>query len=244
MEDREPVIRVLRELARAGAPLAVWPSRPLPNGILVSPPRYGWVSLWGLEESCEGWLPELTESLECTGVVFQVEEDAYWALDLYQDGRREARLSSPAGVAQEMTAFDMAWESLEGEGVAPEEDEERLRERAEALLADGAVPDTGDPERLRRLLPPGRSLREAVALLRAWDRTAGGEEGAEAPEFVEDALETFANYLGIRDAAWDPRHDYETLAAGDYEDPEGLPQEWEQFVLLPAARQDLVMLDE
>ena len=49
-----------------------------------------------------------------------------------------------------------------------------------------------------------------------------GQPDPEAPEFVEDALDTFANYLGIRDAAWDPRSDYETLSLGEYEDFEGL----------------------
>jgi hypothetical protein len=222
----------------------VWPPRALPPGILVSPPRYGWVSLWGMPEGCEDLLPELTGTLECAGVLFHVEEDAYWVLELYQDGRRVARLSSPAQVVEEMIAYDRAWEAIEQEGIT-EPDEDDLRRRAEAFFEAGIDPgEEVDPANLARIMPPGRSHGEALALLRAWDRVVEGSGDAEGPAFVEDALETFANYLGIRDAAWDARHDYETLAAGDYEDTEGLPQDWEAFVLLPAARQDLLMIHE
>src|SRR5439155_26485998 len=129
-------------------------------------------------------------------------------------------------------AYELAWDELSAEG---EPDEEPLRERAAEILASRQLPDDAPslPDvlpALELLLPPRASLDEAVRLLRAGqageDDEAGGSEG-----FVEDALENFANYLGIRDAAWDPRDDRETLATGDYEDTEGLPQGWEEFVL-------------
>ena len=56
-------------------------------------------------------------------------------------------------------------------------------------------------------------------------------------------METFANYLGIRDAAWDPREDWDVLSSGEYEDGEGLPEGWEQFMLSPTTSWDLERRD-
>src|SRR5262249_21674684 len=186
-------------------------------------------------------VPSLTATLECAGVIFHVIEEEYWLMEICQDGRRAARLSSPAEIVRELEIYEQAWESLAAEGLDPGENEARLTERMEALRA-APCEERGDDaviDALRPLLPPGASLDQAVALLRAWDRVEAGEGEAEAPEFVEDALETFANYLGVRDAAWDPRGDAETLSLGEYEDFEGLPEGWERFVLTPLTRWNL-----
>lgn len=245
MGEREAVVRALRQVADLGAPLPVWPPRALTPGALLSPERYGWVGLWGVTEPADGWVPRLTGTLECTGAIFRHQEEEYWLLELFRDGRRLLQLSSPREVAAEVAAYERAWEELEREGVAdPAEEVERLGDRADRLLQSGeltALPE--DAAALREVLPASASLQEALRLLRAWDRIAAGEPQAEPAAFVEDALETFANYLGIPDAAWDPRDDLETLLAGDYEDSEGLPLGWEEFVLLPVRRAELRMID-
>src|SRR5205807_8514211 len=121
----------------------------------------------------------------------------------------------------------------------PDADEALLHDRMQAVRREPAGSEVRELAALRRLLPPGASLDEAGSLLRAWDRLLSGERDEEGPAFVEDALETFANYFGIRDAAWDPRSDYETLSLGEYEDFEGLPEGWEHFLLAPQRRWDL-----
>jgi hypothetical protein len=239
--DREAVLRGLQKAADFGPPLPVWPARPLPPGSLASPPRYDWVSLWGLDEAVHPHVGPLTATLECAGVVFHLLEEDAWLMEVYADGRLTARFSSPEEVVQELTAYELAWDELAAEG---DPDEGQLRERAMAILAERELPEgapvpRNDLPALKPLLPPRGSLEEAARLLRAGEGLDDDETGA--PDgFVEDALETFANYLGIRDAAWDPRDDREILATGDYEDPEGLPEGWEEFVLLPATRWDLI----
>jgi hypothetical protein len=241
--DPEAVIRALEEATGCGPALPVWPSRPLPPGILVSPVRYGWVSLWGLDESVRPQMPSLTATLECAGVVFHLLEDDAWLMEVYADGRLVARFSSPEEVVQELTAYELAWDELSAEG---DPSEEQLRERAGEILAERELPEGPAaplPEALpalEPLLPPRATLPEALRLLRAGPGAEDQEEGA-ADGFIEDALENFANYLGIRDGAWDPRDDREPLTTGDYEDPEGLPQGWEEFVLLPATRWELTL---
>jgi hypothetical protein len=240
--DREAILRSVQETAACGAPLPVWLPRPLPPGILVSPVRYAWVSLWAMDEGCRPPMPQLTATLECAGVVFHLLDEAAWLMEIYADGHLTARFSSPEEVVQELTAYELAWDELSVEG---DPDEEQLRDRAGQILASrdlpgrAASPPNALPA-LEPLLPPRASLEEAARLLRAGHEGSDAEAG-DSDAFVEDALENFANYLGIRDAAWDPRDDRETLTAGDYEDTEGLPQAWEEFVLLPATRWDLMM---
>ncbi len=243
-EDRDAVLRALGSLTGTGSPIQVWPPRPLPAGILISPPRYGWISLWGLRTDYEELVEPLSATLECTGVVFSLLAGDHWLMQLFQDGRRIALLSSPAEAADERLALERAWGELQQEGIAdPSEAEAQLRARAQAIALSSEFRQErgmhqGDQEVLASLLPAGRSLAEALHLARVWD--AVPEEG---PNFVEDVLETFANYLGIRDAAWDAGPDEETLCGGDYEDAEGLPQGWEEFVLAPLARWELAVAE-
>ena len=70
-----------------------------------------------------------------------------------------------------------------------------------------------DREALRPFLPSHASPDRAWELLTAIDRRQEEEGSAEEHSpYAEDYLESFAAYLGIRDAAWDPRADAEVLA--------------------------------
>jgi hypothetical protein len=238
--DRAAVLDALREVAGCGAPLEVWPPRPLPPGIFISPERYGWISLWGMPQACDALIPGMTATLECAGVVYHLVEEDYWLMEISQDGRRGARLSSPAEVLERLERYEEAWESLAAAGVDdPDADEGLLRDRMAAVRPEPSRGEDSAEGALRPLLPAGASFEEARSLLRAWDRAVSGDGDPESPAFIEDALETFANYLGIRDAAWDPRSDIETLSLGEYEDCEGLPEGWERFLLAPQRRWDL-----
>jgi hypothetical protein len=244
-EDRDGVARVLRELSGGGLPLSVWPPRALPPGILISPARYGWTSFWGAPTACPEYLPDLAASLECDGLLLLLEPDAYWLAQLFRGRRRVAALSSPAGALVEEVARELAEDELQARGAPSAQSTRELLDRARALGESGELHAVAgfivnDLSPFRPLLPRGGSIEEAEALLRAWDRHLARSDEGSTYAFIEDALENFANYLGIRDAAWDPLADWEALAAGDYEDCEGLPEGWPDFILLPAQRWELV----
>jgi len=245
---RETVLDALPGLGVArGTPLPVWPARKFPGApwawLFVSPSRNGWVSMWGPPEAMREWLPKLTATLECPGLVLEVVESRFWVADFLQDGEFLGRVELP----QEAVALDLlqtrAVESMEEEGVAdPWADEIRLAMRMNSLSGAEAyqeelrqMAEQRPPrEALRPFLPPHASLERAWELLTAIDRH---ETEAEADEgsspYAEDYLEAFASYLLIRDAAWDPEADAEALAEGDYEDEEGFPEGWTEFVALP-----------
>ncbi len=87
-------------------------------------------------------------------------------------------------------------------------------------------------EDLRPFLPPHADLERAWDLLTAIDMHSIGREEQEPSLAAEDYMDRFAVYLGIRDSTWDPEADSEALAEGDYEDEEGLPDEWQGFVVM------------
>lgn len=232
--DRDGVLRALRDLDGVGSPLAVWPPRRLPPGVLVSPERYGWISLWGTTAPCGELLIDVARELECSLVLIERVEDERWVMEVIRDDRRVARFGAPADSLDALVAYERAWAELEARGEDPT-DGMRLEEVARPIFEkmesqDGGSEDLESVRVLEELLPPGARLEEALRLLRGEDDDRG------ETVFLEDWLETFANYLGIRDAGWDARHDAETLAAGDYEDTEGLPDRWEEFVVAPARR--------
>jgi hypothetical protein len=225
-----------------GVPIAVWPPRRLPQGLFVSPVRNGWISVWSPLGNMREWLPQLTGSLECPGLLFEVVEGEFWITELFQDEHLIGRMELPT----EAIKYDDLWartvDSLEAEGVedptsdealfgqrmdeiaASEEYQQDLRELDESRLA---------PEALQPFLPPHSSLKLAWELFTEVDRPVEDEEDQEPAE-IEEHLERFASYLGIRDASWDPSADAEALAEGEYEDEEdGLPERWQEFVLLP-----------
>jgi hypothetical protein len=73
----------------------------------------------------------------------------------------------------------------------------------------------------------------AWELLTEVDRAEPNEDEEAEPEEVEEYLDHFAAYLGIRDAVWDPTADAEALEEGEYEEEEGLPEAWRDFLVLP-----------
>lgn len=240
--DRESLADALARLGVArNAPVAVWPPRRLPYGLFVSPVRNGWISLWSPLGNAREWLPRLTASLECPGVLFEVVEGEFWITELYQDERFIGRLELPS----EAIKYDDLWartvESLEAEGVDdPTADEAAFGARMDEVAASeeyqedlrALEEERPGPEALEPFLPPHARVELAWELLTDIER-AEPAEGDDEPLEVEEYLERFAGYLGIRDAAWDPTQDADALAEGDYEDEEGLPEGWKEFIVLP-----------
>lgn len=236
---------LLRMGVGMGAPVPVWPPRRLPHGLFVSGVRGGWVSLWTPLENAREWFSELTATLECPGVLLDVIQGRFAVVELLRDGAPAGRLELPG----EDVAWDRLWErtadSLEEEGLeSPWENEARFSARMDEMAAsdeyrrDLAEVRTERPEReaLAAYLPPHASLDRAWELIEELDR-AGYERDEEAADAgIAERLEAFAGYLGIRDAAWNPTPDQEALSEGDYEDEEGLPEGWREFVVLPIAR--------
>ena len=242
--SRETVVDALNRLGVVkGAPVAVWPPRRLPFGLYVSPVRSGWISLWSPLDNVRDWFSGLTATLEAPGVILEVVESRFWIGEFFQDERLLGRVELPT----EAVEYDDLWartvESLEGEGhEEPWEDEARFGARMDEIAASeehGEVveqlrAERPEKEALALFLPPHADLDQAWDLLWAIDREHDevGPDDAESP-YAEDYLDVFAGYLGIRDAAWHPSADTEALAEGDYEDEEGLPDGWRDFIVLP-----------
>jgi hypothetical protein len=242
--SRDTVIEALtRQGLVRGAPIPVWPPRRLPPGLFISAVTNGWISIWSPLENTRDWFPQLTATLECAGVLLEVVESQFWIAEFFQDGRCLGRMEQPSEAVQWDDLWARTADSLEAEGVdQPWEDEGRFSARMDQIAASEEYQedlrqlkqDQPAPEALKSFLPPHASLEQAWDLLTVMDR--GGEEEERAEEessFAEDYMDAFACYLGIRDAAWDPSADAETLAEGDYEDEEGLPEGWREFILMP-----------
>lgn len=239
---RDSLIDALVSLNVArGVPIAVWPPRRLPPGLFISPARNGWISVWTPLGNLREWLPQLTATLECPGLLFEIVEGEFWITELFQDEHFLGRLELPS----EAIKYDDLWartvDSLEAEGVEdPTADEARFGHRMDEIAAsDDYQQDMREleearpgPEALQPFLPPHARLQLAWELLTEVDRPVEDEEEREPAE-IEEYLERFASYLGIRDPAWDPMADAEALAEGEYEEEEGLPEEWQDFILLP-----------
>jgi hypothetical protein len=241
--SREAVIDALSRLGVAsGSTVPVWPPRRLPFGLFVSPVRNGWVSLWNPLDTTRDWLPGLTATLECAGVLLEAIEGRFFVAEFFRDGSLLGRMELPTATVEWDDLWARTTDSLEAEGVEPPwEDEERFGARMDEIAASEEYQEDlrqlheERPERaaLEPFLPPHASLDQAWDLLTAMDRRDTDQEAAEEePADAEDYMETFASYLGIRDAAWDPFPDAEIFAEGDYED-EGLPEGWRDFVVLP-----------
>lgn len=242
--DRDTVIDALNRLGVVkGAPVAVWPPRALPFGLYISPVRNSWISMWSPLDNVRDWFPQLTATLECAGLVLEVIESRFWISEFFHDERFLGRVELPT----EAVLYDDLWartvESLEAEGVTdPGEDEERfgarLDEIADSEEYQEVVRQLGEerPEKeaLRPFLPSHADLDQAWDLLWAIDRDSEeiGPDDEDSP-YAEDYLDDFASYLGIRDPAWHPNADADALSEGDYEDEEGLPEGWREFVVVP-----------
>ena len=74
----------------------------------MSPPRYGWISFWGMPEPCDELLVELARTLECAGVVFTLDEDWYWLMEVYRDERRVAYFGAPSSGMDELASYEEA----------------------------------------------------------------------------------------------------------------------------------------
>ena len=212
-----------------------------PPGFLISPPRYGWIGVWGTFPGWEAHLPALTATLECPGV-----EIPHGGRRGLADDRLPRRTAAGTTFQPGVRPGTASTRSTgRGELVAEKGFRNRERRKSAGGLAPTSLLQT-EPRQsdqwsesnaraaLAALLPPGARVDEAIRLAVDEEGPEGGEVG-----FAVDRLETFANYLGIRDAAWDPREDWEVLSSGEYEDGEGLPEGWEQFLVTPATRWNL-----
>jgi hypothetical protein len=236
-DSREIVADTLGRMGIAtGTALPVYPPRRLPPGLFVSPVRNGWVSLWSPMENTRDWFPALTETLECAGVLLEVVESRFWIVELLRDGQLLGRMEQPEEAVKWDDLWARATDSLQAEGLRePWNDEERVERRMEEIAAGEEYREDmrrmeeqrAQPGTLAPFLPP------FAAVERAWELLTTAGTDAESSGYAEDQLEAFAGYLGIRDAAWDPEDDAEALSEGDYEDEEGLPEGWREFVLLP-----------
>jgi hypothetical protein len=248
--SREAVVDALVRLGVGrGSPAPVWPPCKLPYGLFVSPLRNGWVSLWSPLDNVRDWFPQVTATLECPGILLEVLESQFWIGEFFQDENLAGRVELPT----EAVAWDDLWartvDSLEAEGLeSPWEDELRFSARLEEIAASPEFEEGmaqlqeehPEPGTLVSFLPPHASIERAWELLYAIDAAAGadGPEMASALDEetaldAEDYMDDFATYLGIRDAAWNPGADADALSEGDYEDEEGLPEGWREFVVLP-----------
>jgi hypothetical protein len=241
--EREAVVEALRRLgAIRGAPIAVWPPRPLPPGIFASPPVNGWVSLWSLQDDLDDLLPELTATLECPGVLVEVIESREWRVTLTLDGRDLGTVQLPTELVSYETLMALTADTLQDEG-HPDPDDALFEARAAELVKTEAFRDElrateaarPTPADLASFLPPQADVKAAWDLLFRIDRDLG-EDWMEADYFAEDYAEEFTAHLGIEDACWSPLEDADALAEGDYEEGEGLPAAWREFVLLPTSQ--------
>ncbi len=242
--SREAVVDALVRLGVGrGSPVPVWPPHKLPYGMYVSPVRNGWVSVWSPLDNVRDWFPQVTATLECPGVLLEVLESQFWIGEFFQDENLVGRVELPT----EAVAWDDLWartaESLEAEGLeSPWDDEAKFSARMDEIADSPEYredmrqlqEERPEPETLAPFLPPHATVERAWELLQAMDAAASGDElDEESGLDAEDYMDDFATYLGIRDAAWNPRADADALSEGDYEDEEGLPEGWREFVVLP-----------
>jgi len=231
---------LLRMEVACGAAVPVWPPKPLPAGLFISSVRNGWVSLWSPLADTREWFPRLTETLEAPGLLLEVIQDRFAVIEFLRDGNLVGRLELPLAAVE----WDHLWartaDSFEEEGVVePWENEARFGARMDEIAASEEYredlrrlhEERPEPEAISAFLPPHARVEHAWELLTALDRLV--DDGEDAGSGVEEKLENFAGYLGIHDAAWDPAFDMEALAEGDYEEGEGLPEGWREFVVLP-----------
>lgn len=237
--SRDAVIDALFRMGIArGACVTVWPPRRLPHGLFISPARGGWISVWTPLGNLHEWFPELTATLECPGILLEVIESEIWSVEFYQDGRSQGRYALPSETVEMGILQSHAEASLDAEGNQDPEEDQVLARMEELSESDAYLEDVEeyrqerpDPEVLDAYLPAHATIETAWEILTAIeDRTDDSEE---ANSQAEDYMEAFARYLGIPDAAWEPFADAEAFAEGDYEDEEGLPEGWREFVVLP-----------
>lgn len=239
--DREAVIRALARLDLAvEKPLPVWPPRPLPPGFILSPERGGWVSLWSPFPDQDDWLDSLSGLLECAAISLHLVEDAYFIANFYRHGNCIAAAGSPPERARAGFLADQA----AGELMAENSDytDEQLLDHMEELAADDRWQAEleaydrlwPDSNRIRPFLQDEAGTSTVLDLLRA--ASAADPHDNEGFNAVEQALDRFARSLGIRDATWFPQEDWAVLAEGDYDECDGLPEEWREFVILPSRR--------
>lgn len=242
--SRESVLDALLRMGVArGAAAPVWPPHRLPHGLLVSPVRNGWVSIWSPLENLREWFPQLAATLECPGVILEVVQSRFWVVEFLQDGDFLGRIELPSEAAEYDDLWARTVESLEAEGIEqPWEDEARFGTRLDEIAQSEEYQDDlehvreerPEPADLQPFVPAHGHVERAWELLTAIDRD---EEQSEAPHagplYAEEYMESFASYLGIRDAAWNFREDLTAITSGDYDDEEGLPQDWRGFVVLP-----------
>lgn len=244
--SRDRVVDALVTLGvSCGGPIAVWPPRPLPHGLFVSPVRNGWVSIWSPRGSVRGWLRQLTATLNCAALLFEVVESELWTTELFHNGRFLGRVELPTEAVKADDLWARAVDALEAEGVEdPTADEAQFEARMEEIAASDRYREElrelaksrPSDDALQPFLPAHASVQRAWALLAEVDNPVEDDEDSEPAE-IEEHLERFASYLGIRDASWDPGADAEVLAEGEYAgEEEGLPEGWQEFVLLPMPR--------
>lgn len=245
--SRDAVVEALVRMGVGiGRPVPVWPPRRLPFGMYLSPVRNGWISLWTPLEDTDEWLPRLTGTLECVGVVLEVVQSQFWLAEFFRHGSFVGRMELPTKLVEWDLLQAHTEASLEADGVRDWwADEARFNARLDQVAASEAYRQDVErlqderlqPEELLPFLPPYGSAEQAWELLTAIERQEGDEQEGDEEEagspYAEDYMEAFASYLSIRDAAWDPRSDADALAAGDYDDEEGLPEGWREFVVLP-----------
>lgn len=245
-ENRDAVANAVQRLAGGRPALPVRSGERMPAGILVSPVREGWVSFWPMLEEGSDLLRDLTEALECYGVYFQATEETYWSVEVFHRGGSLGAFEQPWGQVEYDQLFGWTADSLEAEGISEPWQQEELFQQRMAEIHDSdefqeslaAMRDERpDPAILEPLLPRHGNLARAVESLTAMDNREEDDPGS---PFAEDYMQNFAEYLGIRDAAWDPRPDVEPLTRGDYEDTEGLPEGWDEFLVVPTSNLPLL----
>ncbi len=237
-DSRETLVDALFRMGLArGAAVPTWPPRRLPHGIFVSPVRNGWISLWTPLSNLHEWLPQLTATLECPGLLLEVVESEIWSVEFFQDGHSRGRYALPSEVVEMGILQTQAEASLEAEG-QEDPDDSALLARMEELSESPAYLEEVEeyrreiphPDAVDAFLPPHASRETAWELLTAIEHRE--EDAEESGSTAEEYMEAFAGYLGIPDASWDPFSDIEAFQEGDYEE-EGLPTGWRDFVILP-----------
>ncbi|MBM3457371.1 MAG: hypothetical protein FJX77_02380, partial [Armatimonadetes bacterium] len=201
--DAEGVAAALLRLEVVrGAALPVWPPRPLPHGLFLSPERQGWVSFWSPLDDLSDWFPELTGTLECVGVLLEVLDETLFSVELYRDGECLGRNELPTrGVEQVLLEAAAAEALAQAEGGDPYEDRARLEawmaELAESeefrLQLEAFHTQRFRPEDLSPFLPPFATPQLAWEILTACERPGEGLEGDDLG--ADSYLEQFAGYL-------------------------------------------------